>query len=44
MPCASARPILSGDVPSWSERKAVEGAAHGTPGVEKVEYQLRIQP
>jgi osmotically-inducible protein OsmY len=34
--------ILSGEVPSWSERNAVEGAVRGTPGVLKVENQLRI--
>ena len=35
--------ILSGDVPSWAERNTVEGAVRGTPGVWKVENQLRIQ-
>ena len=35
--------ILSGSVPSWAERSAVEGAVRGTPGVWKVENHLRIQ-
>jgi osmotically-inducible protein OsmY len=35
--------ILSGDVPSWVERNTVEGAVRGTPGVWKVDNQLRIQ-
>ena len=35
--------VLRGDVPSWAERNAVEGAVRGTPGVRKVESQLRIQ-
>ena len=34
--------ILSGEVPSWAERKAVEGAVRGTPGVRKVDSSLRI--
>jgi osmotically-inducible protein OsmY len=33
---------LSGDVPSWSERRAIEGAVRGTPGVNVVQNQLRI--
>jgi osmotically-inducible protein OsmY len=37
------RVILSGDVPSWAERNAVEEAVRGTPGVRKVDNQLRIQ-
>lgn len=36
--------ILSGHVPSWAERNAVEGAVRGTPGVRKVDSQLLIQP
>jgi osmotically-inducible protein OsmY len=35
--------ILSGNVPSWAERNAVEGAVRGTPGVRQVDNQLRIQ-
>jgi osmotically-inducible protein OsmY len=35
--------VLSGEVPSWAERNAVEGAVRGTPGVAKVENQLRVQ-
>ncbi len=34
--------ILSGEVPSWAERDTVEGAVRGTPGVAKVDNQLRI--
>ena len=36
--------ILSGTVPSWSERKAVEGAARATHGVLKVDNRLSVQP
>lgn len=36
------RVLLSGEVPSWVERNAVEGAVRGTPGVRKVDNQLRI--
>jgi osmotically-inducible protein OsmY len=36
--------ILSGEVPSWAERQAVEGAVRGTPGVRKVESEIRIHP
>jgi osmotically-inducible protein OsmY len=35
--------ILKGQVPSWAERNAVEGAVRGTPGVRKIDNQLRIQ-
>jgi osmotically-inducible protein OsmY len=35
---------LSGAVHSWSERQAVVGAATGTPGVRRVDTQLRIEP
>jgi osmotically-inducible protein OsmY len=35
---------LSGAVPSWVERQTIEGAARGTPGVRRIENQLRIQP
>ncbi len=35
--------ILSGEVPSWAELHAVEGAVRGTPGVSKIDNQLRIQ-
>jgi osmotically-inducible protein OsmY len=34
--------ILSGEVPSWAERNAVEGAVRGTPGVWRVDNRLRI--
>jgi osmotically-inducible protein OsmY len=34
--------VLSGEVPSWAERNAVEGAVRGTPGVWKVDNHLRI--
>jgi osmotically-inducible protein OsmY len=34
--------VLSGDVPSWAERDAIEGAVRGTHGVRKVENHLRI--
>jgi len=36
--------ILSGDVPTWADWQAVEGAVRGTPGVRMVDNQLRIQP
>lgn len=35
--------VLSGEVPSWSELSAVEGAVRGTPGVRAVVNRLRIQ-
>ena len=35
--------VLSGKVGSWSERDAVIGAAKGTPGVRRIEDQLRIE-
>ena len=41
---ADGKVVLSGDVPTWTERVAVEGAVRGTPGVWKVDNQLRIQP
>lgn len=34
---------LNGNVPSWAERRALEGAARGTPGVRKVDNHLTIQ-
>jgi osmotically-inducible protein OsmY len=34
--------LLEGTVPSWAERKAIEGAVRGTPGVHNVESKLRI--
>jgi osmotically-inducible protein OsmY len=34
---------LTGQVPSWVERTAVEEAVHGTKGVVRVDDQLRIQ-
>jgi osmotically-inducible protein OsmY len=40
---ADDRVILSGEVPSWSERNAVEGAVRGTPGVRTVDNHVRIQ-
>jgi osmotically-inducible protein OsmY len=36
--------VLSGRVESWRERHAVLGAAKGTPGVRRIDDQLRIQP
>jgi osmotically-inducible protein OsmY len=35
--------VLSGGVASWRERRAVLGAAKGTPGVKRIDDQLRIQ-
>lgn len=35
---------LSGTVPSWTDRQAIEGAARGTPGVGKVDDRLTISP
>jgi len=35
--------VLSGGVGSWRERRAVLGAAKGTPGVRRIDDQLRIQ-
>ena len=35
--------ILTGEVPSWAERNAVEGAVRGTHGVRKVENQVLIR-
>jgi len=35
--------VLSGGVASWRERRAVLGAAKGTPGVRRIDDQLRIQ-
>jgi osmotically-inducible protein OsmY len=35
--------VLSGRVESWRERRAVLGAAKGTPGVRRIDDQLRIQ-
>lgn len=35
--------VLSGHVASWRERRAVLGAAKGTPGVRRIRDQLRIQ-
>lgn len=34
--------VLSGGVASWRERRAVLGAAKGTPGVCRIDDQLRI--
>lgn len=35
--------VLSGRIASWRERRAVLGAAKGTPGVRRIDDQLRIQ-
>lgn len=35
--------VLSGRVGSWSERQAVIGVAKGTPGVTRIDDQLRIE-
>ena len=40
---ADGKVILDGDVPSWAERNAVEGAVRGTPGVRSVVNHLRIE-
>jgi osmotically-inducible protein OsmY len=40
---AAGKVTLSGEVPSWSDRNAVEKAVRATPGVLKVENQLNIQ-
>ena len=40
---AEGKVTLSGEVPSWAELAAVEGAVRGTPGVKKVENQLTIR-
>jgi osmotically-inducible protein OsmY len=34
---------LSGAVPSWAERNAIEGAVRGNPGVRAIESQIRIE-
>jgi osmotically-inducible protein OsmY len=34
--------VLSGGVASWRERRAVLGAAKGTPGVRRIDDRLRI--
>ena len=41
---AGDRVILSGEVPSWAERNAVEGAVRGTPGVRQVDNHVHIEP
>jgi len=41
---ADGKVILSGNVPTWVEREAIEGAVRGTPGVRRVENQVRIRP
>lgn len=38
------RVTLSGTVRSWAERQAAVGAVRGTPGVQRVEDHLRIEP
>lgn len=35
--------VLTGIVGSWNERRAVVGAARGTPGVQRVEDRLQIE-
>jgi osmotically-inducible protein OsmY len=40
---AAGKVTLTGDVPSWSERSAVEEAVRRMPGVLKVDNQLRLQ-
>jgi osmotically-inducible protein OsmY len=35
--------VLSGVVASWRERRAVLGAAKGTPGVRRIDDRLRIE-
>jgi osmotically-inducible protein OsmY len=35
--------VLSGVVDSWSERRVVLGAVKGTPGVTRIDDQLRLQ-
>jgi len=40
---ADGKVILTGQVPSWAERNAVVGAVRGTPGVRRIDNQLRIQ-
>jgi osmotically-inducible protein OsmY len=40
---ADGKVTLKGDVPSWAERKAIVGAVRGTPGVRRIDNQLRIQ-
>jgi osmotically-inducible protein OsmY len=34
--------VLTGNVASWTERRAVVGAARGTPGVRRVDDRLQI--
>lgn len=34
--------ILSGTVPSWADRRAVEGAVRGTKGVRNIENRVRV--
>jgi osmotically-inducible protein OsmY len=41
---ADGKVILSGEVPTWQERQAIEGAVRGTPGVRRVDNQVRIHP
>jgi len=36
------RVTLTGDVPSWVERTAIEDAVRRTPGVRKVDNQIRV--
>jgi osmotically-inducible protein OsmY len=41
---ADGRVTLTGDVATWAERQAIEGAARGTPGVRGVDNHLVIRP
>jgi osmotically-inducible protein OsmY len=40
---ADGKVILRGEVPSWAERNAIIGAVKGTPGVHRIENELRIR-
>lgn len=35
--------VLRGEVPSWAERNAIIGAVKGTPGVRKIQNELRVR-
>jgi osmotically-inducible protein OsmY len=35
--------VLTGSVSSWTERRAVVGAARGTPGVRRVDDRLEMR-
>jgi len=34
--------VITGNVASWTERRAVVGAARGTPGVRRIDDRLRV--